>query len=313
MEKISKLTIQNYQPSLLDGLKKLYRAVMSKDPNAVFWWPGEQEFTWKYCFCVLDGEEFIGKGQVQPINVQKPGESSHSAKHAIYLNIKLHPDFEDNHEVFTMLYDALLEKAMEIKSQLPAEFDTLLCVGNASTEAANNSLFATKGFTPLNFLYGMERDLTGAVTEVEPSIEGLSIQFWKMESPEEEQRYLQLESMIWPEHALSPNRLKEYKSKEGWTAITAVVQGEMIGSVMCWEESEANKKYGEIEDLFVLPEWRQKGIAQALLTKALSTLKERGLERAELMVLTDNVNALSLYQNAGFTSIYTENRYCLEL
>jgi ribosomal protein S18 acetylase RimI-like enzyme len=313
MEKISNLIIQNYQPNLIEELKKLYRAVMSKDPNSIFWWPGDQEYTWKHCYCLMDGEEMIGKGQVQPINVQQPGGSNPIAKHAIYLNLKLHPDYDDNQEAFTRLYNALYEKAVEIKNQLPAEFGTQLCVGNASSEEANNQLFKAKGFTPFNFLYGMERDLSSPITAIEAPTEGLSIEYWQMETPEEEQRYLQLESLIWPENALDPNRLAEYKSKESWTAIRAVVKGEMIGSVMCWEDNEGNGRYGEIEDLFVLPAWRKKGIAQALLLTALSTLKARGLERAELMVLTDNQNALRLYQNAGFSPIYTENRYCLEL
>jgi ribosomal protein S18 acetylase RimI-like enzyme len=313
MEKISTLTIQNYQPNLIEGLKKLYQAVMGKNPNTVFWWPGDQEFSWQYCLCLMDGEEMIGKGQVQPINVQQPGVANSSAKHAVYLNIKLHPEHEENQEAFTLLYDALYAKALEIKAHLPTEFRTQLCVGNASSEEANNLLVTAKGFTPLNFLYGMERDLTIPITAIQTPTEGFSIQYWKMETSEEEQRYLQLESLIWPENALSTGRLAEYKSKEGWTAITAVVHDDIIGSVMCWEEIEGNDKYGEIEDLFVLPEWRKKGIAQALLIKALATLKDRGLERAELMVLTDNENALRLYQNAGFRSTYTENRYCLEL
>ncbi|MFD2444870.1 GNAT family N-acetyltransferase [Bacillus sp. CGMCC 1.16607] len=307
------LSIHNFKPEFLQGVKALYQSIINKDPNSIFWWPGETEFSWEYCLCAFEGENLVGKGQVQPINVQQPG-TNEQAKHAIYLNIKLHPEYENNHEIFNKLYEALYEKALLIKNTLPSQFETALCVGNAISEQSNNQLFEAQGFVPFNYLYEMETDLTNFSPPISSlQIEGLSIDYWKMETEQAEQDYLKVESIIWPENALTPGRLKEYKEKQGWRAITAVYQNEIIGSVMCWEENNSCNLYGVIEDLFVLPEWRKKGIAKALLLKALTTLKNRELQKVELMVLVENSAALSLYEQVGFSEIYKEVRYSIPL
>ncbi len=305
-------TLKTYQPEFLQAIKKLYRDVMEQDENTIFWWPGEPEFTWEYCICAFAGEELVGKGQVQAVSIQKPGINS-NAKHHIYVNIKLHPKYKNNTELFSQIYDAIYDKAIKIQDGLSHEFQTLLCVGNASTEESNNTLFLDKGFSPFNYLYGMETDLSNELYDNHGSIEGIEIDYWKMETEEDEKRYLEIESIIWPENALSPGRLQEYKGKPGWTAIIAVNGQEIVGSVMCWEQHQSGEVYGEIEDLFVLPDWRGKGIAKALLVKALQTLKDRSLERAELMVLTENASAISLYKGVGFEVGYKENRYFIPL
>lgn len=54
----------------------------------------------------------------------------------------------------------------------------------------------------------------------------------------------------------------------------------------------------ELEDLFVDPGWRRRGIAAALVTRIARVLRERDVQRLEV---TANPHALGFYRAAGFT------------
>ena len=56
-----------------------------------------------------------------------------------------------------------------------------------------------------------------------------------------------------------------------------------------------------LEDLFVEPELRGRGIGQALLTRLAELAAERGCGRFEWSVLDWNVNAIRFYERMGAT------------
>ena len=80
---------------------------------------------------------------------------------------------------------------------------------------------------------------------------------------------------------------------QGGTTITAFVDDKIIGSVMALSN-------GLIDYVFVLPEYRRKGLASALVSKALEYLKKQNHSQAWLEVYSHNLAAVSLYQNFGF-------------
>lgn len=304
-------TVKTYHPDQKGQLIQLYKATTAQQEEIIFWWPGEEEYTWASCYCVFAGEKMVAKGQVRPINVQDSG-SNPEAKHQIYLNLKVHPEWDHDESLKDMLFEKLYERALIQKAKLPAEFETELCVGNFSTEETNNNYFIKKGFAHFNSLFWMERGLEIPTGEPGELPAGIEVRKWRMETTEEEQQYLEAERKIWPENAIGSERLHEYKSKPNWTAITAFVEGEIVGSAMAWEANSATKT-GEIEDIFVMPEWRKKGIARQLLVKAIRHLQEAGLENAYLLVLTDNDSALNLYKSVGFEVTKEERRYSIPL
>jgi GNAT superfamily N-acetyltransferase len=55
----------------------------------------------------------------------------------------------------------------------------------------------------------------------------------------------------------------------------------------------------ELEDLFVDPAWRRRGIAGALVDRIAQALRARGVERLEV---TANLHAMGFYRAAGFIS-----------
>jgi len=54
-----------------------------------------------------------------------------------------------------------------------------------------------------------------------------------------------------------------------------------------------------IEDLFVLPQWRRRGLGTRLLTRAAEIAVERGCGRMEWSVLDWNAPAISFYKKLG--------------
>ncbi|HUK68834.1 MAG TPA: GNAT family N-acetyltransferase [Streptosporangiaceae bacterium] len=84
---------------------------------------------------------------------------------------------------------------------------------------------------------------------------------------------------------------------EGRTYV-AMEEGSLVGFA-AW--SQGGGIY-ELEDLFVDPGWRRRGIAAALVDRIAQVLRARGVERLEV---TANPHALEFYRAAGFTGCGT--------
>lgn len=128
-----------------------------------------------------------------------------------------------------------------------------------------------------NVLRIRKRDLNEPIPEVKLQEEYL-FSYWKMETAGEERDYLEVEVEIWPDT--------------------------IVGELMAWQEED----HGVIEDVFVREPWRKRGIAKYLLVQALRYLKANQLQNANLMVLTTNKSALSLYESVGFCADKEEMR-----
>jgi ribosomal protein S18 acetylase RimI-like enzyme len=57
-----------------------------------------------------------------------------------------------------------------------------------------------------------------------------------------------------------------------------------------------------LEELYVVPELRGRGLGRALLEAAMRHAKERGADRIDLNTSVDDVAARALYESAGFTN-----------
>jgi GNAT superfamily N-acetyltransferase len=58
-------------------------------------------------------------------------------------------------------------------------------------------------------------------------------------------------------------------------------------------------KVGELDDLFVDPDWMEQGVGRALVLDAIANARDHGLTRIEV---TANGHALAFYQKVGFVS-----------
>jgi GNAT superfamily N-acetyltransferase len=92
-----------------------------------------------------------------------------------------------------------------------------------------------------------------------------------------------------PEHLiLGPEGLAEGRT------YVAEEDGSVVGFAT-WAEADGAI---ELEDLFVDPGWRRRGIAAALVSRIVDVLRARG---AECLEVTANPHAQEFYSAAGFT------------
>ncbi len=63
---------------------------------------------------------------------------------------------------------------------------------------------------------------------------------------------------------------------------------------------EVSEHFGTIDDLYVLPEFRGRGVGRKLVVESLKTLKARGVKAVRLNVLKENKAAVKLYRRLGF-------------
>lgn len=300
-ESSTEISIRHFKNEDMPLLGELYQLVTAKE-NATFWWVGDED-NWSNVYCAFENGKMVAKGQVSIINVVPPGRSKEN-NHSIYVNLKTIPERENDFDLLDKVYQYLFLRANQLKDTLPKEYGTILCVGNDSTETANNQFFIQKGYRHLNSLFRMNRDLNKPIPELFLQ-EGFQFSNWKMETSREERDYLDVEAEIWPDTPLGLNRLIEYKKNKLWTSMVIRQEDTLVGGLMVWRE----KDYGVIEDVFVREPWRKRGIAKFLLTQALRYLKSHQIHSATLMVLTTNKSALSLYESVGFYTDNEEIRY----
>ena len=94
--------------------------------------------------------------------------------------------------------------------------------------------------------------------------------------------------LVHPEYlVLGPEGLAEGRT------YVAEEQGVLVGFAT-WVEAGG---VFELEDLFVDPGWRRRGIAAALVDRIAQVLRARGVERLEV---TANSHAMGFYRAAGF-------------
>lgn len=93
------------------------------------------------------------------------------------------------------------------------------------------------------------------------------------------------------------------------TFLVATVDSKIGGYLMCRVETGFSEtrsfritRKGHVVSIAVLPEYRRRGIANALLTDALKSLSEYSIGECYLEVRISNKPAIQLYKNLGFSN-----------
>ena len=98
--------------------------------------------------------------------------------------------------------------------------------------------------------------------------------------------------------------LKGIDDRGGEFVLVADAGGKIAGLVFCETKKRPNafkvKSIGHISELFVLPKFRKKGIAKALVKEAEKEFRKRKLKHIFLKANSNNPNALKTYQALGF-------------
>ncbi|MBQ9103604.1 MAG: ribosomal protein S18-alanine N-acetyltransferase [Clostridia bacterium] len=88
-------------------------------------------------------------------------------------------------------------------------------------------------------------------------------------------------------------------------ALGKIEKGKIIGFITY----STSIDFADIETVFVLKEFRRKGIAESLINKMLEDVKSKGINRVLLEVRSSNIPAISLYKKLGFNEISIRKKY----
>ena len=78
------------------------------------------------------------------------------------------------------------------------------------------------------------------------------------------------------------------------------IVGYLIGSIGKGENYRSIKKIGELDNMFILPEARGKGIGSALCQEFLKWVKDKGVKRVKVVASAKNKQAIACYKRNGF-------------
>lgn len=234
-------------------------------------------------------------------------EAGSGYPNVLWADIKVDPDFRDKIPLRDLLFDSMVARAMEIDNSAPVK-NTKICCNYLTTETESIDYFLSKGFKSTDGIYNMARDLTKPVTEaVAP--EGLEIIEWRMETEGEKARYIEAFNTVFPEKPWSVEGLDYFMQSDMWacgTAITAFSGGDIASSIMLYwapGPKEGERNAACTENIFVMPQWRRKGLGSCLIGKGLSYLARHGAKTAFLEVRANNIKALDIYKRMGYEII----------
>jgi len=218
-----------------------------------------------------------------------------------WIDLRSDPENVRHVAIKDALLERIIQRGREIKVEENRERAAIGATYFAQGKASIDYLKA-RGFTHFETSLAMRKvflDYSASASHVDG---GIDIKPWKMELREEKVAYLAARETAFGYPLGRLDLLEHFTQSELWqngTCFTAFSDRKIIGSVMAL----AN---GLLDYVFVLPEWRGRGIARALVLEALKFLQERDHTQAWLEVLSHNEAAVRLYRSLGFETFQEE-------
>jgi ribosomal protein S18 acetylase RimI-like enzyme len=223
----------------------------------------------------------------------------------VWLDLRADPERTAPDEVRDALLEALFARLREVAEEDPGR---AVCpyAGGFSEETESLAYYRSRGFVHEWRMFWMHRDLAQPLAEA-PLAAGVEVRHSRLESEAERESYLRLHNACFPTVPMDTARLVDMLHWPLWEngmALLAWAGEELVGSAMAyWEQAEGQPRgeiSGTVDNVFVAPAWRRRGLATHLVTKALRLLQNGGLRSAGIQVRADNVGAAAVYRSVGY-------------
>lgn len=246
-----------------------------------------------YCAFSDDGD-VIGYGVLNTARAEPT--SPPDIPNTIWIGIRVDPQVGRWRKIQDALYKAILQKSLTLRDEWMGK-STRIAISYPESRGEEIAYFAAKGFVEFEALLQMGRDPSRPMQEFTLPA-GVTARRWAMETEQDKLKYLKVENVMFPDAPRTLESLEFFiESWKGGTPMAAFDGENLVGSVMAyWYGGE----FGLTEDVFVVPQWRRRGIARYLITAGMKVLREDGLKWAGLEVKESNHPAFELYQSLGY-------------
>jgi GNAT superfamily N-acetyltransferase len=302
--------VRNYQSSDIEKLARFFERYRGAFPDAKLAPP--EYYTYHptlagghNVFCALDHEErIVGFAPVFPAPATE--ESEPEEPHHIWTIVVADPGASDAGQARALLLDRVIERAKAIKASFTPR-RVKLAADMAASQRPDIQHLLENGFERYEGMHVMHRKTADPIPDVSIPQE-VTVRRSKMTTEEEQKAYVRAYNSCFFEFPKTLEALRFFLDSPVWAAGTAVAafspQDELLGSVVAYPDEEAG--WGVVDDVFVLPEWRRRGIARRLVGEGIQYLREQGVEEVHLDVVQSNEPAISLYRSLGYVTINEE-------
>lgn len=303
------IIVRNYQASEIEKLARFFERYRGAFPDAKLGPP--ELYTYhptlaggRNVFCALDHQEcIVGFAPVFPAPATE--ESGPEEPHHIWTIVLADPEAPDARQARALLLERVIERAKAIKASFTPR-RVKLAVDMTASQRPDIQHLLENGFERYEGMDVMNRKTKDPIPDVSIPQE-ITVRLWEMASEEERISYIRAFNSCFFENPKTLEGLSFFLDSPMWagTAVAAFdPQGQLVGSVVACPDEE--KRWGVVDDVFVLPEWRRRGIARRLVGEGIKYLREQGLEEARLDVVQTNEPAISLYRSMGYEMINEE-------
>jgi len=236
-----------------------------------------------------------------------------------YVNVYVTPEWRERG-----LEDSLTDWAISVGTDALADAaveSRFVCAWLYKSQKEASARFAARGFTPVRHWWEMER-LLNLPIRTQPA-DGFEVAPWT-EEHDEAARLVHnaafadhwgstpIDQDDWKKQMIdNPSLIRD-------RSYVALAGGEVVGYATVEEYPEdwaaAGRKEAWIGALGVLRNWRKRGIATALLTRAMEAMRDAGLDAAMIGVDSDSPSgAQHIYRGVGFVTKITGTTWQLEV
>ncbi|MCB2291370.1 GNAT family N-acetyltransferase [Clostridium sp. CS001] len=237
----------------------------------------------------------VGEAVISPF---MDSDLSEKPRLNIYIDIKV-TDVANKIQLKDQMFDEIIKRARAIKEE-NKDIDVRVYHCCFSDNNENIAYYSSKeGFNHDEGMHIIKKEITEEKFDI-TDING--IDFVKLELIDEDEiiQLVEKQNKVFIS-GYSLEDLKKLKIENEWFSIAAKHEGEILGNIIIIiKENESNIKYGWVDDLFVSKEWRNRGIGENLILRALKDLKALSIKESSLEVWSANKRASSVYSSLGY-------------